>query len=44
MLIGTDCPENWNRQTGGGSNGDLIHTECVDEEVVLDFVHVPRVG
>ena len=43
MLIGTDCPENWTCQAGEGSNDGLIRTECVNEKVVLDFVHVPRV-
>jgi len=42
MLIGTDCPENWNCQSGEGSNGDATHTERVDQEIVLDLVYVPR--
>ena len=42
MLIGTDRPENWSLQAGGGPNGNLTHTECVNQEIVLDLVDVPR--
>jgi len=43
MGIGADCPENWNRQGGEGLGGNLTHTECVDEKIVLDLVYVPGV-
>ena len=43
MLIGADRPEDWNRQVGEGSNGDLTHTKRVNQEVVLDLVYVPGV-
>ena len=43
MGIGADCPENWNRQESEGSSPNVTHTERVDEEIVLDFVYVPRV-
>jgi hypothetical protein len=44
MLIGADRPENWNRQADEGSNINVAHTKCVNEEVVLDLVHIPRAG
>jgi hypothetical protein len=43
MGIGADCPENWNCQGGEGPNRNFTHTECVDEENVLDLVYVSRV-
>jgi len=42
MLIGADCPENWNRKAREGSNKNVTHTKCVDEEIVLDLVYIPR--
>ena len=42
MVIDADRPENWNCQEGEGLNKDLTHTECVDEEVVLDLIYVSR--
>ena len=44
VLIGTDRSENWNRKTREDSNKNVIHTKRVNEEVVLDLVHVPRMG
>jgi len=43
MLIGADRPENWNRKTREGSNKNVTRTKCVDEEIILDLVYVPRV-
>ena len=42
MRVGADCPENWNHQGGESSGGNLTHTECVDEKIVLDLIYVPE--
>ena len=41
--IGADCPEDWNRQPGEGSDGNVTRTERVNQEIVLDLIYVPRV-
>jgi len=43
MLISTDCPENLNYQVGKGFNRNVMHTECVNEEIVLDLIYIPTV-
>ena len=43
VLVGADCPENLNCQAGEASNENMMRTECVDEEIVLNFVYVPKV-
>lgn len=43
MLAGADGPENYNRQAGEGTNGFSIHTKCINQEIVLDFIYIPRV-
>jgi len=41
MLIGTDCSENLDCQVGKGFNRDVMHTECVNEEIVLNLIYIP---
>jgi hypothetical protein len=43
MLVGADFPEDLNYQAGEDSGMDVMHTECVNEEIVLNLVYVPRV-
>jgi len=43
MLISADFPENWGRQVGEDSNRRMTHTKCVNQQIILDLVYVPRV-
>ena len=40
MGVGADFPENWIFEKGEGPSRNLIHTERVNEEIVLDVIYV----
>jgi len=44
MGIGADFPENWIFEKGEGPSRNLIHTERVNEEIVLDVIYISKMG